>query len=69
MYIVDYDLILQIKKMKFIGVKRTKKPKTNFAAFVKVITKVLSCFQKLRDSECEEMDDFDVTVANNTPHT
>lgn len=55
--------------MKFIGVKRTKKPKTNFAAFVKVITKVLSCFQKLRDSECEEMDDFDVTVANNTPHT
>lgn len=55
--------------MKFIGVKRTKKLKTNFAAFVKVITKVLSCSQKLRDSECEEMDDFDVTVANNTPHT
>lgn len=53
--------------MKFIGVKRTKKLKTNFAAFVKVITKVLSCSQKLR--ECEEMDDFDVTVANNTPHT
>lgn len=53
--------------MKFIGVKRTKKLKTNFTAFVKVITKVLSCSQKLRESECEEMDDFDLTVANNTP--